>query len=276
MSDHDTKDKAHGDGAAAHGDGGHKAHKKHHHHGAHAEHEHEEGWIVSFADNVLLMMGFFVILLAMNMGPKGTSDAAASSETADDRMMDVAIAVREAFHNPVDLGSTKPEDQALIKRMKERAARGDNKTPGNEGEEGTGQTVRPSEWQGQDQAILFAERSSKLTDEARLRVATIAQRVRGSRWMVEVRGHASRWETFRDEKKGRELSYQRAWAVGEELSRQGVSWGQVRLVASGDAAPVSARARTPEEGQTNQRVEILVLKELVPMDPYNTEPARGE
>ena len=71
MADHDEHSGGRGGKSDAHADTGHKKHKKHHPH-AHEEHEHEEGWIVSFADNVLLQMGFFVILLAMNMGTKAS------------------------------------------------------------------------------------------------------------------------------------------------------------------------------------------------------------
>ena len=67
MADHDE----HGEHEEGHGGGSHG--------GGHAAGGHEEGhegapeWLISFADNVALMMGFFVILLAMNMGPKGSS-----------------------------------------------------------------------------------------------------------------------------------------------------------------------------------------------------------
>ena len=69
MSDHEHE----GDGEEhdSHGGGSHGA--------PHAAHEeHHEGapeWLISFADNVALMMGFFVILLAMNMGPKAKGES---------------------------------------------------------------------------------------------------------------------------------------------------------------------------------------------------------
>jgi flagellar motor protein MotB len=280
MAAHEREHEGHGEGHA------HKTHKKHHHHGAHAEHEHEEGWIVSFADNVLLMMGFFVILLAMNMGPKGTSDAAAAS-TADERLLDVAIAVREAFHNPVDLGSTAPEDQALIRRLRDRspAGRGESTPgPGTSTPEGLENAVggkgvsniRPSDWQGEAAFVQFAERQTVLSSNAKKVIAEISRRIVDTKWMVEVRGHASKWETWRDMRKARDLGYQRAWAVGQELVLNGVQWEQIRLVSSGTCAPIVARARTADEAQTNQRTEILILREYVPPDPYINTPARDQ
>lgn len=245
--------------------GEHKKHKKHHPH-RHEEHEHEEGWIVSFADNVLLMMGFFVILLAMNMGPKGSSDGP-PGETAADRVADVAIAVREAFHNPVSMSSLAPEDQPLIRRLRARAAQGQGTAVG-EGDDKDKQTIRPTDWSGDGTFVQFAEREAMLSNDARDAIAQISQKIVGTRWMVEVRGHASQWETWRDTKKARDLAYERAWIVGSELAKHGVKWEQIRLVSSGSSAPAIARARTPDEAQTNQRAEVLVLRESMPPDPY--------
>lgn len=251
-----------------HADTEHKKHKKHHPH-AHAEHEHEEGWIVSFADNVLLMMGFFVILLAMNMGPKGTSDAPASAAPSDS-LLDFAISVREAFHNPVDLSSTDPNDLPLIQRIRRRESGGELRDRAPDGDSHNVQSVRPTQWAGDGGFVQFTENSSQLSETAQTTVKQVAARVADSQWMVEVRGHVSRWETWRDTKKARDLAYQRAWSVGVELTRHGVKWEQIRLVSCGDSAPAVARARTADEGVSNQRAEIVVLPETMPPDPFGS------
>jgi len=274
MADHEQKDGGGGGGAGGEAHGEHKKHKKHHPH-LHEEHEHEEGWIVSFADNVLLMMGFFVILLAMNMGPKGSSDGPAG-ETADDRIADVAIAVREAFHNPVSMDSAIAEDQPLIRRLRARASRGNVNTDSPDGDMQDVQSIRPTDWAGEGGFVQFEERESLLSEDARATIAQISKKVVGTRWMVEVRGHASKWETWRDNKKARDLAYQRAWSVGTELVQNGVTWEQIRLVSSGDSAPAIARARTQGEAQTNQRTEILVLNEVTPADPYSNASTRKD
>jgi flagellar motor protein MotB len=284
MSEH-AQDRTHNAEGGSHEK--HKKHKKHHQHGAHAEHEHEEGWIVSFADNVLLMMGFFVILLAMNMGPKGASDSEGAS-TGEERLLDVAIAVREAFHNPVSMDSILPEDQALIRRLRDRRKPGAGDSPVDAGEapasdgnlDAVGNdgisSIRPSDWQGEAEFVQFDEKDVLLSSQAKADIARISRRIVDSRWMVEVRGHASKWETWRDMKKARDLAYQRAWAVGNEMVLNGVQWEQIRLVSSGTCAPIVARARTSDEAQTNQRTEILVLQEHAPPDPYSNAPVRAE
>lgn len=277
MADHDEHSGGRGGKSDAHADTGHKKHKKHHPH-AHEEHEHEEGWIVSFADNVLLQMGFFVILLALNLGPKGTSDAATAG--ASPQLLDFAIGVREAFNTPVSLDSTAPEDQALIQRLRARNTKGDTTDDVPEGDGHKPQSVRPTDWDGAGAFVQFEANSSLITDDMRKTIAELAAPVLGSRWIIEVRGHASRFETFRDQRKARQLAYERAWAVGVELVQLGLTWDQIRLVSSGDAAPVLARARTKIEAQTNQRTELLVLREQTPPDPFSmpsgTIPEQGK
>jgi flagellar motor protein MotB len=243
---------------------GHKKHKKHHPH-RHEEHEHEEGWIVSFADNVLLMMGFFVIMLAMNMGPKGVL---VTSPEAEDRIADLAIAVRAGFNNPLDMTSTKPEDQALIRRMRQRITDGPLSTPGPEGKDTSPQTIRPTNFHGSDGLVEFEQGASEINEFGHRTLKQLAERIKGKRWMVEIRGHTSRFETWRDAQKSRDLSYKRAYAVGEALVGLGVKWDQLRLVSSGDAASAVGRTRAAEDARTNQRAEVLILKEAMPEDVY--------
>ncbi len=274
---HDKHDApAHGDGHGKQARGGHK---KKHHHPNHAPHEeHEEGWIVSFADNVLLMMGFFVILLAMNMGPKATGPetegepGVSAGQQPSEQMLDFAIAVREAFHNPVSLDSMMDEDQPLIRRLRERSKVGETTRPGPEGDKQNVQTVRPTDWSGKAGYVEFPDHGSELSEAAKKIVGDMAKQAAGTRWMVEVRGHSSKLESWGDVKKARQLSFDRAWAAANELFVQGVRWEQIRLVSSGDHAPVTPRARSASDHQSNQRAEILIMPETIPDDPY-TQPA---
>src|SRR5262245_29481834 len=117
----------HGKSGGGHGGGGHR-----HHHGGgggHGDGEHEGApeWLISFADNVMLMMGLFVIMLAMNMakvttGGIGGEDEMGGAPSAE--MADMILSIRQAFNNPVNINSTDPRDAALVKRLIERANRG--------------------------------------------------------------------------------------------------------------------------------------------------------
>jgi len=89
--------------------------------GTHEEHEGAPGWLISFADNVSLMMGFLVILPAVRMGPKATAvqggEPSENGATQAPDMLDFVISVREGFKNPVNIDSDKPDDQPLIRRI---------------------------------------------------------------------------------------------------------------------------------------------------------------
>src|SRR5436189_972373 len=120
MADHEKHDEGHGEGGHGGGHGGHGAHGG----GGHEEgHEGAPEWLISFADNVALMMGFFVILLAMNMAKPtlgGIGGAAKNTTDSSPEMEDFAIEVRKAFNTPVDINSTNPNEAALVKRLKQR------------------------------------------------------------------------------------------------------------------------------------------------------------
>jgi flagellar motor protein MotB len=267
----------------------HKKHKKHGHGGHGGGHEeHEEGvpeWIVSFADNALLQMGFFVILLALNLGakaqgPTDEGDKTSAQKASENAWIDFQIAVREAFNNPVDMASGKPEDLPLIRRLLEKMAAektGQSVDENIVGEDKNAQSQRQSPFVDPANRVEFAERSSDLSDAARTIIAAVARKHAGTQWVVEVRGHASALETFRDVEQSRRLSYERAWAVGQALVAEGLTWKRIRLSAAGDSDPAtSARARTDSEHASNQRVEIFVLPEAVAPDPYNQPGARPE
>src|SRR5207244_3541700 len=104
----------------------------------------------SFADNVTLMMGFFVILLAVNMGPKGAGSTEqpkqGDSTLPPPQLLDAQIAIREAFNNPINLNSMDPGERTLAKRLLERRGRSVAKQDGPRGDEHNVQSIRPSNY----------------------------------------------------------------------------------------------------------------------------------
>ncbi|MBX3353560.1 MAG: OmpA family protein [Phycisphaeraceae bacterium] len=271
----------HGD---EHGEGGHKKkkHKSHGHGGGHKGH-HEEGapeWLISFADNVTLMMGFFVIMLAMNMNPP---DSGAKSEgpasggaagTPHPGFLDAAIAIRQGFNNPVSMSSSDPNDQALIQRIKKRQQdSGTGRRTGVQGNEDEVQMIRPNDYYTVGGVVPFNQGSTSLTLATRQATRTIANNLQGRNFIIEIRGHASAIEARRDAKTAYDISYRRAVAVAEALNANGIPWARMRIVGAGDFDRNTAIAYDAAAHLTNQRVEIMVTREVLPQDPHLDEPA---
>jgi flagellar motor protein MotB len=259
--------------ADKHQESGETSHRSHTpargHGGSHEEHEGAPEWLISFADNVMLQMGFFVILLALNMKPAMTGAAGeegTGKREQEDAMLDFAIAVRTGFNNPVDLGSTRAEDAPLIRRLIERQKAGEATEAGPDGDNQNVQSVRPSGYSSLGGRVSFVDHSSVISETEHRRAAEIARKVAGQRWIVELRGHVSAAESFREGSRGWKLSHERAMAVREALVEAGVDERQIRIVACGDTDPVHRRAYEPGEQRTNQRVEIVVTDQLAPLD----------
>lgn len=256
----ETHDKPH-----AHG-GGHGAHG-----GGHEEgHEGAPEWLISFADMVMLMMGFFVILFALNNNPSGRQpggnapDQSGGAEKPKEDMLDFAIAVREAFNNPVNVQSTDPRDAPLIARLRQRAGKGEAHDQGVEGKEQDVQSIRPSDYRALSGSVPFAEHSAELLDSSKTTIAQIARKVRGLRLIVEVRGHVSSVEAARGPENAMKLSADRAQIVARALAAEGVAWWQLRLVVCADHDRLEAHPNNRAADKANARVEVILTDEVVP------------
>lgn len=248
--------------------------------GGHEEpHEGAPEWLISFADNVMLQMGFFVILLALAMkAPSGGGEGKRRGEDTNTgvpavsaEQLDFAIAVRAAFNNPVQLDSTDARDVLLVQRLLARQ-RGSSEAE-QEGLEGTDhdvQTIREGGLFGAGGVVPFETDSAVLDDVGRKCAVQLGTQFRGCRTMLEVRGHCSAAEAFKHPARGMELSYQRAYAVAEVLVAQGLGWNQLRLTACADNDRVNTRTYADAGHRRNQRAEVIEIDQVAPDAP---EPA---
>ncbi len=243
------------------GGGGHGGHGG----GGHEEHEGAPEWLISFADNVALMMGFFVVLLALNMKPADAGGAAGDQNTAENggasasstAMLDWAISLREAFNNPVDVRNPRPEELPLVQRILQRQAQGDAREIAQAGREQNVLSLRRSEYIGLGGKILFETDTGVLNERGRTEVAELARRWRGLRSLLEIRGHVSAAEAFARPDHGMQLAYERAINVARLLADNGIGWDQLRVVACADNDRAVPQARDMASHQENQRVEIV-------------------
>jgi outer membrane protein OmpA-like peptidoglycan-associated protein len=266
MAEHEKTEKhEEGHGGGSHGGGGHGGGG--HGGGEHEEHEGAPEWLISFADNVALMMGFFVILLAMNMKKEtagGIGGEKAMGGRPSNEMADFVLAMREGFNNPVNVNSTNPAEADLVKRKREKES--ESNEAGRKGKNEKVQSVRPhSDFSNLGGQATFVEGSAALSETEKAGVKRIAETVAGLRWMVEVRGHVSAAESVRDPRAGWRMSFDRAYAAGQALVEGGMDWKQIRLVACGtNGSMASGRQYDSTMLRGDQRAEIVVTNEPMP------------
>ena len=243
--------------------------------GGHEEaHEGAPEWLISFADNVALMMGFFVILLAMNMGPKGTSvnntgEPGTSTDQAA-READFVIGMRDAFNNKVDPLGENPSEAWLRKRLEEKQG-GLATENGPDGSHPNLQAIRKSDFNRPTASIAFDDHESVLSAKGRNLVRDTADKLKGQRWIIEVRGHVSPFESMRNVRAAMQLSHERAMSVASALVESGIQWENIRIVACADSDRLISRTYDRGQDRTNQRVEIVEIAEQISPDPYTGE-----
>lgn len=246
-----------------------RARAKHHFSPGHPEfHEGAPEWLISFADMVMLMMGFFVILFALNFKPKQAAADAKAPEDGQQEMptpdmIDFAIEVRKAFNNEVDLASTNPKDKPLIDRiMARQSGAGDARDDGEQGREQEVRSIRPAPRFGTGASVAFAEDAAVPSADDERMLVSLARNLRGLQSVIEVRGHASAAEAFRAPEVAMRLGFDRSFAVASILAREGVDWRRLRVTSEGDHDRAVPFPRDPSEDRRNARAEVLVLDQI--------------
>ncbi len=226
-------------------------------------------WIFTFADLVMLMMGFFVILwvLKPNPTPKG-------AQASDDEMIKLAAAIRESFGYEPKAGSSDPVD---IKMLVQRAHR--SQIPTGTGEGGK-TTARPDGPVGTDpmvtairtgpQAVvggklIFEKADAKLTPAIVRMLDEVVEQIRGHRNIVMLKGHTSLddYDDAASPEQKMDLSLRRAQAVADYLTAHGVTPDILRVQGCSTFEPVVQRDYSPNSQTQNRRVEVEVTPTLV-------------
>ena len=255
MSDDHGK---HGDGG--HGGGGHGG-------GGGHEEEEEAGapeWLISFADMVMLLMGFFVILFALNVQPKGGNPGGGGEESDGVAQQPLEIdpefieSVRRAFHNPLDPDN--PDDAEVLNAIAQRGA-GHASDPGVKGAETEVRSPRDIDFFGEAVDVPFTRHELTPDAETEAILKEFVARHHGRQNGIEVRGHADEVEAFKDPAKAFRIAIERATAVADRLAALGIDWDRLRVTASGTSEPRrSDRAMNVRPGE-NARVELLVRRD---------------
>jgi chemotaxis protein MotB len=213
--------------------------------------------MMSYADMMGLLLGFFIMLVAMS--------------TIDKRLFgQAAQSIQDAFGlEGAAKGHSAPGRADLSQRLQSLVGSRQISLTSSSGKEGgTGATYAVQQLREglkiNGAALEFDPGSATPRDLGAAVLAGLAQEMKGHTTLVEIRGHASRealpaggpWRDVMD------LSYARAKAVGDVLAANGVEPYRIRLIACGDKESLRSGVVSPEDDASNRRVEIIVREVL--------------
>jgi flagellar motor protein MotB len=218
-------------------------------------------WIFTFADLVMLMMGFFVILWVLKppAGKKSEGDG-------EQYMIKIEASIREAFGYEPNPHSKDPVDmQMIINRISHTKLNGPGvggktsmEPEGAEGSQREVTDIRPAKQATEGGKLLFDRGSDQLNDPTKRELDEIAEVVRGHRNIVMVKGHTS-LDDLPDNSTAQDrmaLSLRRAQAAADYLTQRGVDPQILRVQGCSTFEPLSLRQYTIDAQSFNRRVEV--------------------
>ena len=226
-------------------------------------------WIFTLADLIMCMMGLFVILWVLKPGPKPED----LHKLTPDQIR-VMAAIREAFGHVPDPQSSDPIDVELllqkVQKIRPHMGPGEGgetkiKRDGAEGTDPEVTKIREGRKAGVGGRLLFAVGEAELTTEAKRDLGQIADKIRGHRQIVFVKGHTA-LDDFKDgvePQRQMDLSIRRAQAVADYLTTLKVSPEILRVQGCSTFEPVVQRAYAEDEKTFNRRVEVEVTDTIV-------------
>ncbi len=227
-------------------------------------------WIFTFADLVMLMMGFFVILWVLKPSPNPKSGGGNTNQ----EWVNTAAAIRDAFGYVPNPASTDPVDEQMIfqklngLKVPDGPGKGGETKIHRQGADGTDPevtTIRVGKQAVVGGRLLFEKKDFKLVPGTLRMVDEIAAQIRGHRNIVLVKGHTS-LDDFGDEataEQKMDLSLRRAQSVADYLTAHGVSPDILRVQGCSTFEPVMQREYTLDSQVVNRRVEVEVTPTLV-------------
>ncbi len=235
-------------------------------------------WIFTFADLVMLMMGFFVILWVLKpaANPKSTvgpdAAGAASAAAQDQHWIDTVASIRYAFGDNPNPATNDPIQQRVLALKQQATPAGSQdlgrskiKTQGAVGTDQDVKAIRSAPLSVVGGRVAFDAGGAALSDGTLKDLDQVAEQVRGHRNIVLVKGHTSLDDlgegATADQKL--DLSLRRAQAVAARLTADGVSPDVLRVVGCSTFEPVVSGRYTPGAQADNRRVEVQVTPMLV-------------
>ncbi len=237
---------------------------------------HDERWVISYADLVTLLLGFFIILFA-------------SAQIDQDKYHELSFAFKQAFNVDVRAGAdgsspvfgggigvvpggnftsqAQPDVKSIRTTFDEQLLEsGLTSNAVDVLRDGQGVVIRVSD------RLLFSSASAELNQEAKPLLRVVAGVLRGINSEVRVEGHTDNVPVASDRYPTNwELSSARATTVLRFLADEGIE--PRRMVAAGYAEfrPLASNT-TPEGRAINRRADIVLT--AIPAGTATASPAR--
>ncbi len=186
-------------------------------------------WIVSFADMVILLMSFFVLLLCQGQ----------QKSTTDDELLKILASVKVGFGYRPTPGSKDKMDIAALQVLSQKGKA--SLVP-------SGMHWLPAAINGKQvkerdnflkaqsnvgKPVRFARDSVTLSKSIKAELEQVAEVIRHHYRMIVIQGHCSQDEASRDPQEGHDLSFRRGLAVRAALEDYGVGAARMRIVSCG-------------------------------------------
>lgn len=245
-----------------------------------AEEECEEcpEWIFTFADLVMLMMGFFVILWVLKP-PAGKAQDTPAAQAQQEQWMHLVSEVRGAFGWKPDPNSSDPVDQFVLRRHNAGPGDGSRQELQRKGVHGSDPevtTIRQGRQAAVGGRLVFQPGDGTIHPGLSAALDQIADEIRGHRNIVLIKGHTSLDDLPTGATAGQlmDLSLKRAQAVAQYFIAHGVEPDILRVQGCSTFEPVVQRDYQPDAQRMNRRVEVVVTPTLVPQlqDPPPATP----
>jgi chemotaxis protein MotB len=225
-------------------------------------------WIFTFADLVMLMMGFFVILWVLKpTSPQKPTPQNAIAQT--DEWLETVGEIRGGFGWEPNPKSPDAVDQAILKKRARNGAglkgRMERETRGAEGTDPEVTTIRQGAQATVGGRLLFNPGNAELLPDTKKAIDQIAVQIRGHRNIVMVKGHTAP-DDFPEGTSAEalmDLSLRRAQAVADYLVHAEVEPEILRVQGCSTFEPVAQRAYSSSAQASNRRVEVEATAKLV-------------
>jgi flagellar motor protein MotB len=215
-------------------------------------------WIFTFADLVMLMMGFFVILWVLKP-PEGKQ----ATGEAEKKWLETVAEIRKPFGWVPDPASADPVDKHALRKPDAPAGKGGETIDPPDGSRGTEPlvtNVRPGKVHAVGGRLGFAKGEATLSPETTRVADEIIRVIRGHRNILQVKGHAA-LDDFPDgtpQQKFMELSMRRAQLIADYFIANGISADVIRVQGCSTFEPIVQRSYEPGALAVNRRVEVEV------------------